>query len=506
MLAAASGAHATAGTQPSHDWYAIDIGGARAGHAETRVERRGDRWLTSTESSFRLRRGRAVVVLSIRTRVVEDDAGLVHSFEHAQTSSESTVVTRGRTAGGQIELRSGDSVSRVAYPAGALGPAAVDRRLAAAGTALGTTVEALAFATDAPARASRVRFAVGPAERRPGFEGPLRRVDVENSASAARSHVMWLDGTARMVESVSDVPGLGALRMVRTSEADAKAAVPGADVLTSTFVVPSRLIPSPRRAVRAVFRLRRRDGSPLTADIPTGSGQTVHRPRAGAAGSAIGAATAVAAGVEVTVVARPRPARAWQRPVRDARYARWLAATPMLDAADANVLRHARAAVGDETDAVRCADRIASYVRRFIDAKGYDVGFASASETVRTRRGDCSEHAVLAAAMARAVGLPSRVVSGIVAMPAHALPGVGPRGAFGYHMWAEALVGEDVWWPMDAALGAFDATHIALGRSDLAMEQPVGDLVLPLLETIGDLAIDVVEVESAPRGGRRGPR
>ena len=72
------------------------------------------------------------------------------------------------------------------------------------------------------------------------------------------------------------------------------------------------------------------------------------------------------------------------------------------------------------------------------------VAFASAAETVRSLEGDCSEHAVLCAAMARAAGMPSRVVSGLVYLPPGGGLG-GERGVFGYHLWAEALVGPDAW-------------------------------------------------------------
>ena len=97
------------------------------------------------------------------------------------------------------------------------------------------------------------------------------------------------------------------------------------------------------------------------------------------------------------------------------------------------------------------------------------MGFATAAETALQKEGDCSEHAVLAAAMARAAGMPSRVVGGLAYVDS--LPGQGGRG-FGYHMWAEVFVGE--WFPIDPALGAHDATHIDMLRSGL--DEP-GDLL-----------------------------
>jgi transglutaminase-like putative cysteine protease len=69
------------------------------------------------------------------------------------------------------------------------------------------------------------------------------------------------------------------------------------------------------------------------------------------------------------------------------------------------------------------------------------------------RAGDCNEHAVLFAALARAAGLPARVVAGVVYLD----------GAFLYHAWNEVWLG-DGWVSVDAALDQMpaDATHIKL--------------------------------------------
>ena len=72
----------------------------------------------------------------------------------------------------------------------------------------------------------------------------------------------------------------------------------------------------------------------------------------------------------------------------------------------------------------------------------YDV----ASVVARRREGDCTEHAVLLVAVARAFGRPARVVNGLAVVEM----GDGGVGAFG-HAWAEVLV-DRAWRPVDAAL------------------------------------------------------
>lgn len=75
----------------------------------------------------------------------------------------------------------------------------------------------------------------------------------------------------------------------------------------------------------------------------------------------------------------------------------------------------------------------------------YDRGIDIASRVARDRRGDCTEYAVLTTALARAVGLPARVVFG-VALNLHG----GRIEAYG-HAWSEIYV-QGAWQVADAAL------------------------------------------------------
>ncbi len=473
----------------SDDWYAIYVNDTKAGHARTQIARRNDAspggvvWITETSSRFRLSRLGQEVQLFIRTSIEEDARGRVRRFYSAQVMSETEVVTEGLVSGKRIHLSSGDVKTTVDYPAGALGPHAVDAKVRLAGYEKGVRTAAPAFSTDSPSRAAQMTFSMGGREPRSilGRRIVLVRCDVSNSRSAARTSAMWLDRHGTMLESIAEVPGIGRLRMVKAERAIATTLSSPAEIFANALVAPDRGIPSPRRSTRLVLRLARKSGAAFGTTIPAEGAQRV-RPDGDRA-------------VLVTVQVRnKRPESVFPRPVPATGRSRWLSATPYLEIADEEVRRHAAAAVGDSRDAFAAAARIERYVRAHVDDKGYDVGFATAAEVARRKEGDCTEHAVLSAALARASGLPSRVVAGLVYLPGMSTEGVGPRGAFGYHMWAEVLVAEGVWRPVDAALGGFDATHIALGRSDLALESPLGDLVLPLLETIRDLTIEVVEV------------
>nr|WP_298120762.1 transglutaminase-like domain-containing protein [uncultured Pseudoxanthomonas sp.] len=105
--------------------------------------------------------------------------------------------------------------------------------------------------------------------------------------------------------------------------------------------------------------------------------------------------------------------------------------------------------------------------------------YMTASAALAARSGDCTESAVLLAALARARGIPARVVSGI----AYSSRFTGQAHVFSPHMWVQAWDGQR-WTSYDAGLGAFDAGHIALHVGD---GDPAG--MPPLLEGIRRLRI-----------------
>jgi len=96
----------------------------------------------------------------------------------------------------------------------------------------------------------------------------------------------------------------------------------------------------------------------------------------------------------------------------------------------------------------------------------------SAADVLRERRGECQGHAYLFAAVARAGGLPTRVVNGIVYVPEY-------RG-FLYHTWNEVWIAGEGWRPVDATFSQprADATHVALAVGESAAQlAPIAAMV-----------------------------
>lgn len=151
------------------------------------------------------------------------------------------------------------------------------------------------------------------------------------------------------------------------------------------------------------------------------------------------------------------------------------------------VVQMAREAASGDTDSRRVALGLERYVKSNVRTKNFTQALATAADVAQTREGDCTEHAVLLAALARANGIPARVAIGLVYVPS--LQG------FGYHMWNEVYVEGD-WLALDATLGqgGIGAAHIKLAHSSLAG----GDAFtafLPVAQVLGRLKIKVLEVQ-----------
>ena len=94
------------------------------------------------------------------------------------------------------------------------------------------------------------------------------------------------------------------------------------------------------------------------------------------------------------------------------------------------IVATARAIVGAERDATAAARALVAWVNAHLE-QAPSVTVPSAREVLAARRGDCNEHAVLLTVLARAAGIPARLVAGAMYLD----------GAFYYHAWTELWLG-----------------------------------------------------------------
>ena len=137
------------------------------------------------------------------------------------------------------------------------------------------------------------------------------------------------------------------------------------------------------------------------------------------------------------------------------------AANDWLQSDSPQIRELAQRIVGKSKSDRRRMQKLKEFVGGHIDNKGLGIGYASALETLKTREGDCTEHAVLLAALARSLDIPARVATGMVYADRFA----GRNRVFVPHAWVQAWI-DGRWISYDAALGHFDSTHIALALGD----------------------------------------
>jgi len=162
---------------------------------------------------------------------------------------------------------------------------------------------------------------------------------------------------------------------------------------------------------------------------------------------------------------------------------------PVVRELASSILR-AAGLVADATEAAR-AEALRAGVFRFITNKSMATAFAGASEVVRTKSGDCSEHAVLLAALLRAQGIPARVASGMV----YADHFAGGDHVFVWHMWTQAMLGGR-WHDLDATLDsrAFHPGHLLLATSVQDDAQLDADFSA-IVAVMGNVKIEVLRVD-----------
>lgn len=156
---------------------------------------------------------------------------------------------------------------------------------------------------------------------------------------------------------------------------------------------------------------------------------------------------------------------------------RYLAPEFNIQSDDSEIIEKAGEIIGNARTPVAASRRMMEWVYSNI-TKQPVVSIPSALEVLRTKTGDCNEHATLLTALLRAAGIPSRISVGLVYT----------REQFYYHAWVEAYTGQ--WITLDPTLNQMpaDVTHISLLRGNINKQ-------VEIMGLIGKLKIEVMDFE-----------
>lgn len=157
-----------------------------------------------------------------------------------------------------------------------------------------------------------------------------------------------------------------------------------------------------------------------------------------------------------------------------------------LNSKDDDVRRMAVIGGGAVSEPHEKCRRLTSYVASHVRLSAFSTSLRPASEVAKSRQGDCTEFAVLLAALMRSEGVPSRVAVGFAYVPNPA--------SLAPHMWTEAWI-DGQWIPFDATLGVDvnPLTRVKVTDSALTDSVTSGTLLfVPLLKFMGRATVEIL--------------
>ena len=463
----------TASAAPADDtWMSVLLDGHKIGsmHTTRKIDR--DHVITTQAMNVQLDRAGTKVALATSETDTETRDGKPLAFQSRTMISGTASALHGSLrADGKFDVVSevgGAKQTHVlVWPPQAL--LAEGQRLSAlrSGLVPGTSVRELAFQPES-LQAVEVESTVGASERVDLPDGARTLTKIEqviHLPDAATSTVSWVDADQTVLKMAMPLMGYD-LTMLACSQRCAQAPNQTSDILTHALVRAPIALNSDELQRGMIVKL---SATKAGAQLQFADTDEQH-------------ASATAQGVDLRIEpvgekVQEGPGREGKPAAADSQANDWLQS----DAPEIRKLAHAGA--GDAKAPREQMQHLEQFVRSYIRTKDLNIGYASALEVAKKPEGDCTEHAVLLAALGRALGIPTRVVDGLAYTDRYA----GVEHVFVPHAWVQAFV-DGRWRSFDAALHGFDAGHIALSFGD-------GDpwRFFAGFDTLGRMRIDAVQ-------------
>ncbi len=293
------------------------------------------------------------------------------------------------------------------------------------------------------------------------FEGPA--FEIETKASGINSRV-WINTRGEMVFEKA-----GLLLAAKEDEHAAKrfvyeATLSKKDILVDySLVKADRVIPDPR-ALKILHVELKGLGDPEL--VISDERQQAHIKREGGTPVAEFLVSLEKKGKETPLML----------PISKREYSRYLQPSFRVESGNSEIIQRAKTILNGERNSLLGVTKLVHWVSTYLEDALVDS--FSALDALHRKKGECQAHAHLYTALCRAVGIPSRVVSGLVYME---------EMGFLYHAWAESFVG--YWIAVDPTFGQIpaDATHIKLTEGERFRD------LSPLVKVIGRLEATIVD-------------
>ena len=153
---------------------------------------------------------------------------------------------------------------------------------------------------------------------------------------------------------------------------------------------------------------------------------------------------------------------------------KFLEPTPFIESAHPKIQNLVKRIVAADEKPLKKTIKLVDWINKNIEKRPV-LSLPDALATIENGAGDCNEHAVLLAALARAAGIPAKIEAGLVYL----------NGRFYYHAWNLLYLGE--WITVDSLFGQIpaDVTHIRFSSGELKQQ-------LDLINIIGKIKLKVI--------------
>jgi hypothetical protein len=475
---------AAQGSQTETDYLAILLQGQKVGYA-MHTREADDQTVTTSESfSMTLGRGGQAVKVSSRETHVETAAGEPLRFETSMITSGIEQKTSGTIKDGKVSIikeAGGQTVTLQAdWPQGALLSEGMRLLQVQRGLKKGDVYEVQVFRPDLLS-AVKTQVEIKDSAKIDLFGRVVDLTEARMTTFIQGQQIVmtsYVDSDYRAMKTLVPMMGM-TMEMVACDKNFAMREDDVVDFLERLSIASPMQLVNLGNVSSVTYELEAAEKKELT--LPTTSSQSV----------------AVEKGKLLVTVSKPAACDGVTFPYQgsDPNILDALKPTQYIQSDNPKIIDLARHAVGGTTDAATAVKQIESFVAGYIQQKDLSVGYASAGEVAQSRQGDCTEHAVLTAGMCRAVGIPARVVCGIV----YADTFINKKSIFGGHMWVEAYIG-DQWVGVDATRVSQDGSGRGFGPGHIALALGNGDPTdfFSLVNTLGYFTIKSVSVQKLP--------
>lgn len=462
--------------EPMAEYYALYLNGSRCGYTVQTRQVDGDKVINTENMLFELERMGTSIKLEITETTIEAVDGRPMGFSSSQKVATMDMSVEGNISpDGKMKIKITNAGSSTElnqdYPKDAVMTEGLLRIFKEHGLEPGTSYSVDLF-SPSNMKAIKMSFHVGEKKQIDLLGRVVELIEIKGEYSVpeagSTSFTYYVDEDYNSQKMIMPLAGMN-VEMVACSKSFALSKLEAAELIEAMVVKSPKVIKNLESINEITYTLKK-----IKADselfFPETDNQKV----------------AVMPGNRIRLTVRPvHGSRDIKYPYNgnDPEILKALESTQYLQVNHPEIIALAEKSTKGKKNALDAALAVEAFVSGYIDDKNLSVGYASALEVAKSRQGDCTEHAVLTAALCRAAGIPARVIMGIV---------YAKDDIFMGHAWTEAYIG-DKWIGLDAALkdvrNGYGAAHItlAIGNGDagdfFGMTSNIGKFTIENIKT-----------------------